>query len=115
VLVRGDVARSLFNTPEVLVTARDLINNDSIAVDLALREVTYIHLLLPGHEIIRANGVETESFHPASAALSTLTEADRARLLALDPNLAHEPHLYGGHARRCLSASEAAILRHEAA
>ncbi len=115
VLVRGDVARALFNTPEVLVMARDLVNNDSVAVDLASREVTYIHLLLPGHEIIWANGVETESFHPASAALSTLTETDRARLLALDPNLAHEPHLYGGHARRCLSASEAAILRHEAA
>ncbi|MFB9148781.1 Hint domain-containing protein [Roseovarius ramblicola] len=115
VLVRGEVARSLFNTPEVLVMARDLINNDSISVDLAAREVTYIHLLLPGHEIIRANGVETESFHPASAALSTLTEADRARLLALDPDLGHEPHRYGGYARRCLSASEAAILRHEAA
>jgi len=115
VLVRGEVARSLFNTPEVLVMARDLVNNDSVAVDLASREVTYIHLLLPGHEIIWANGLETESFHPASAALSTLTEADRARLLALDPNLGHEPHLYGGHARRCLSASEAAILRHEAA
>lgn len=115
VLVRGEVARSLFNTPEVLVMARDLVNNDSVSIDLALREVTYIHLLLPSHQVIWANGVETESFHPASAALSTLTEADRARLLMLDPNLAHEPHLYGGHARRCLSASEAAILRHEAA
>ena len=115
VLVRGAVARSLFNTPEVLVMARDLIDNEAVSVDLAAREVTYIHLLLPGHEIIRANGVETESFHPASAALATLTEADRARLLALDSNLGHEPHLYGGYARRCLSASEAAILRHEAA
>src|SRR6056297_3461866 len=115
VLVRGEVARSLFNTPEVLVMARDLINNDSVSVDLSAREVTYIHLLLPGHEIIWANGLETESFHPASAALSTLTEADRARLLALHSNLGHEPHLYGGYARRCLSPSETAILRHEAA
>ncbi|MAU53653.1 MAG: hemolysin-type calcium-binding protein [Roseovarius sp.] len=115
VLVRGEVARALFNTPEVLVMARDLINNDTITVDLGSREVTYIHLLLPSHQVIWANGVETESFHPASAALSTLTEADRARLLALNPNLEHEPHLYGGHARRCLSGSEAAILRHEAA
>ena len=115
VLVRGAVARSLFNTPEVLVMARDLIDNEAVSVDLAAREVTYIHLLLPGHEIIWANGLETESFHPASAALSTLTEADRARLLALDSNLGHEPHLYGGYARRCLSPSETAILRHEAA
>jgi len=115
VLVKGAVARALFNTPEVLVRARDLINDETISVDLGSREVTYIHLLLPSHQIIWANGLETESFHPASAALSTLTEADRTRLLAINPNLAQEPHLYGGHARRCLSGPEAAILRHEAA
>lgn len=114
-LVRGDVARALFNTPEVLVMARDLINNDTVAVDLASREVTYIHLLLPRHQIIWANGLETESFHPASTALSTLDEGDRARLLAINPNLEYEPNLYGGYARRCLNASEAAILAHEAA
>ncbi|ARE82746.1 Hint domain protein [Roseovarius mucosus] len=114
-LVRGDVARALFNTPEVLVMARDLINNDTVAVDLASREVTYIHLLLPRHQIIWANGVETESFHPASTALSTLDEGDRARLLAINPNLEYEPNHYGGYARRCLSGSEAAILAHEAA
>jgi len=115
VLVRGDVARALFNTPEVLVTARDLVNNDTVSVDLASREVTYIHLLLPSHQIIWANGVETESFHPASAALSTLSDDDRTRLLDINPNLEYEPHVYGGYARRCLNGSEAAILAHEAA
>ncbi|WP_297774487.1 Hint domain-containing protein [uncultured Roseovarius sp.] len=114
-LVRGDVARALFNTPEVLVMARDLINNDTVSVDLASREVTYIHLLLPRHQIIWANGVETESFHPASTALSTLDDDDRARLLSINPNLEYEPNLYGGYARRCLNGSEAAILAHEAA
>lgn len=114
-LVRGDVARGLFNTPEVLVMARDLVNNDTVTVDLGSREVTYIHLLLPRHQIIWANGIETESFHPASTALSTLDDADRARLLAFNPNLECEPHLYGGYARRCLNGSEAAILAHEAA
>ncbi|HKL05570.1 MAG TPA: Hint domain-containing protein [Roseovarius sp.] len=114
-LIKGDVARALFNTPEVLVTARDLINNGSIAVDVHMREVTYYHLLLPDHQILWANGVETESFHPASTALSTLAPEDRARLLGLDPMLEQEPQRYGGFARRSLSASEAALLAHEAA
>lgn len=114
-LVSGDVARALFNTPEVLVSARDLINNATISVDLAVREVTYVHLLLPSHQILFANGIETESFHPASAALTTLNEADRARLLARFPALEREPHGYGSFARRNLSDSEAAILMHEAA
>ena len=114
VLVKGDVARALFNTPEVLVMARDLVNNDTVAVDLASREVTYIHVLLEQHEIVWANGVETESFHPASAALSTLGEVDRARLLAAHPELEFDPHTYGRFARRSLSPSEAAILTHAA-
>jgi len=114
-LVKGAVARSLFNTPEVLVTARDLVNGETVTVDLGLREVTYVHLLLPRHEVLWANGVETESFHPASAALSTLDADDRARLLEINPVVEHEPHAYGAFARRSLSASEAAILRHEAA
>lgn len=114
-LIKGDVARALFNTSEVLVAAKDLINSASIRVDLAVREVTYIHLLLPRHQILWANGMETESFHPASAALSSLGEADRLRLLARFPALEAEPHSYGTFARRGLSTPEAAILAHEAA
>ena len=114
-LVQGDVARALFNTSEVLISAKDLVNSDTIKVDLAVREVTYIHLLLPSHQILWANGVETESFHPASVALSTLDEADRLRLLARYPARELEPHIYGGFARRCLSGPEAAILAYEAA
>ncbi len=114
-LISGDVAQALFNTPEVLVLAKDLINNSTISVDLAVRETTYIHMLLPQHQILWANGVETESFHPASTALSTLADEDRKRLIDQLPALEYEPHAYGSFARRNLNASEAAILTHEAA
>jgi hypothetical protein len=113
-LIRGGAAQSLFNTPEVLVTARDLINGSTITVDMQVREITYIHVLLDQHQVMWANGLETESFHPASAALATLDETDRNRLLAHYPQLDHDPHTYGSYARRTLSASEAAILRHAA-
>lgn len=113
-LVKGEVAKNLFNTDEVLVRARDLINGSSVTVDTHLREVTYIHLLLDDHQVMWANGVETESFHPASAALDTLDAADRSRLLEQYPNLEFDPHTYGGYARRNLSVSEAAILSHAA-
>lgn len=114
-LITGAVAQDLFNVPEVLVSAKDLINNSTVSVDLAVREVTYIHLLLPRHQILWANGVETESFHPASTSLDMLDEEDRGRLLDLNPRLAHEPLAYGSYARRSLTSSEAAILAHEAA
>lgn len=114
-LVRGPAAQALFNCSEVLVAAADLVNGTTVLTDLKLREVRYIHLLLPRHQILWANGVETESFHPANADLKTLSEPDRLRMLAQFPGLDRDPYLYGGHARRNLTVSESAILRHEAA
>src|SRR6056297_3205885 len=34
-LVQGEVAQALYNTPEVLVSAKDLVNGGNIAIDLA--------------------------------------------------------------------------------
>ncbi|WP_225026762.1 Hint domain-containing protein [Xinfangfangia pollutisoli] len=113
-LVRGATARALFNTDEVLVAAEDLVNDTTVLVDKMLREVTYHHLLLDRHDIVFANGVETESFHPSATALETVDVKDRARLLAILPGIEVNPMSYGDFARRSLSASEAAILRHEA-
>jgi hypothetical protein len=114
-LVKGASALALFNTPEVLVAAEDLINDGAIMVDQAMREVTYVHILLDRHNIVWANGLETESFHPSNTALDTIDPAQRAGLLALLPGIAQNPQGYGDYARRNLSGSEAAILRHELA
>jgi hypothetical protein len=112
-MVRGAKARALFNTDEVLVTARDLVNDHSVLVDRAAREVTYIHLMLPSHEIVFANSVETESFHPAAAALDTLGDEPLGRLYSRMPELKGDVRRFGDYARRVLSPSEAAILRHD--
>ncbi len=113
-LIQGPEAVALFNTPEILVAAKDLINGKTISVDVTVPEVTYIHMLLSDHQILWANGVETESFHPANAALSALDAQDCLRLLSHLPGLETDPHSYGGHARRNLSGSEAAIMNHVA-
>ncbi len=113
-MLRGARAKVLFNCDEVLVTARDLVNDSSIVVDRAVREVTYIHLLLPSHQVVFANSVETESFHPASAAMATMDPTEQARLFARLPDLRGDAQTYGSYARRVLSDGEAAILRHDA-
>ncbi|WP_027244474.1 Hint domain-containing protein [Leisingera daeponensis] len=114
-LLRGAHVQALFNTPEVLVAAGDLVDGRTILPDASVREVTYIHLMLASHQVLWANGVETDSFHPSSASLTALSGSDRERLLRLHPELEHDPLSYGAYARRSLSPSEAAILRHEAA
>lgn len=113
VMLRGARARALFNTDEVLVAARDLVNDRTIVVDRMVREVRYIHMLLPRHQVVFANSVETESFHPASAALATMEDAQVAQILERLPDFAGDPQTYGAYARRVLSQSEAAILRYD--
>lgn len=110
-LVRGAHARALFNTDEVLVEAAALVNDKTILVDRALREVTYVHVLLERHNVIWANGLQTESFHPAQADLDSIDPTQRAGLAAILPRVKDDPHDYGEFARRNLTASEAAILR----
>ena len=97
------------------MTAEDLLNDRSITVDHAMREVTYVHILLERHNIVWANGLETESFHPSNTALETIDPVQRDGLLALLPGIADNPQAYGDYARRNLSGPEAAILRHELA
>lgn len=114
-LVKGAAAQALFNTPEVLIRAEDLLNDTSITVDHQVCDVTYVHVLLARHQIVWANGLETESFHPTATALQTVDEVQRRSLLAALPGIDAAPQSYGDPVRRNLSGSEAAILRHDLA
>lgn len=54
-------AQLLFGEDEVLVSAKSLCNDLSVRCLTDVEEVTYIHIVLDGHQIITANGVETET------------------------------------------------------
>ena len=114
-LVSGPTAEALWGEQEVLVAARDLIDGSAIARDLAAKSVTYHHLMLEEHHVLIANGVETESFHPASAALDAVEEDQRLRLFDVMPELADDPSRYGPMSRRSLTKPEAALLKAPAA
>jgi hypothetical protein len=110
ILMSGDRAMALFNQPEVLVAASDLINDKTVFVDHAVREVTYVHLLFRSHQIIWANGIASESYHPANTTLQTVDASQRGSLLEIFPDIKTDPHSFGPFARRNLDRSEAAIL-----
>lgn len=110
ILMTGAAARDLWGEAEVLVRAADLVGDARVTVDHSLRETFYIHLLLDRHEVIWANGLEVETFHPGHMGLDHLTAQQRASLLERRPELARSPHAYGAPARRMLTRAEAAIL-----
>lgn len=87
VLLRDWRAELLFGSQEVLVSVRHLINDQSITPVTDLQEVTYFHLLFDQHELVWADGLLTESFHPGDVALSNLDQASRDEVLAFFPEL----------------------------
>ena len=113
VLLKGDAAQALFNTPEVLVAARDLMNDRTVVADHNRRDVDYIHLMLGAHQILWANNVECESFHPANALIEEIEAEQRNSLMSQFPTVADDPFAYGDFARRNLTKAEAAILSFE--
>jgi hypothetical protein len=115
VLLKGRAAYALFGTPEVLVAAEDLVNDATVTRDRSLQEVTYIHLLLPRHHIVWANGVETESFHPASTDLRTVDPYQFERLARIVPGVEAHPRGYGDAVRRELTRTESRALLAEVA
>ncbi|MEM7178705.1 MAG: Hint domain-containing protein, partial [Pseudomonadota bacterium] len=84
VLVSGWEADLLFGQAEVLVAAK------ALGTTVAVAEVTYIHLLFDGHEIVWAEGLACESLHPGDTAMRGLDAASRGEILAIFPELGDE-------------------------
>jgi hypothetical protein len=111
VLIKDVLAELLFGEAEVLVAARDLINDHSI-----LRreggEVTYVHLLFDRHQVVFSEGLETESFLPGPQTASSFEAGIVAEIYSIFPEL--DPESGAGYpmaARRTLKRYEAELLR----
>ena len=112
ILLEGAVARVLFNTDEVLVPAVQLIDDAKLRRMPLRRNQRYYHLMLERHQVIWANGLACESFHPGDADLLALENQQRLAFIEVAPDAFRDVSQYGGHARRCLSGAETAIMRH---
>lgn len=95
---------------EVLVAAGDLEDGRGIRRDFGPGAVRYVHLMLARHEILDANGLPCESFHPGLADATVLHWHARTLDRAM-PGVSADPGRFGDPARRCLNRGEAAILR----
>ncbi|QMU58228.1 MAG: hemolysin-type calcium-binding protein [Boseongicola sp.] len=109
-LIRGAAAMALWGEHEVLVAARDLIDDARVTRDLSAKSVTYIHLMLPSHNILIANGLETESFHPDAVHLESVDEQQLLRMFDVMPFLRDDTSAYGPMSRRVLRQAEAALI-----
>lgn len=107
VLIRSELADLQFGQPEVLIKAKHLVNGDSIRILSDGTQVCYVHILFDRHEIVRANGLDSESYHPGAETLDAFDADTRAEIL----DLMSDWQEYGPAARITLKPRECALLQ----
>jgi hypothetical protein len=110
IMLEGCWAELLFGEPEVLVKAKDLINNFTVINDYELEQVTYHHMLFDRHQVITANGVACESYLPGDQTMAGFNHDTQKEILNLFPALREDLGNYGGAARPLIKGREALPL-----
>jgi len=108
-LIAGPAAQLHCGESEVLACAGHL-GPKAMEPVRSLREVTYLHILFDGHELIRANGCWTESFQPGRQVAGALEAGVRDEILEIFPELAMKDVPVFAAARPTLRAWEARLL-----
>ncbi|KIC29648.1 Hint domain-containing protein [Leisingera sp. ANG-M6] len=110
-VVSGPLAELLFGEEEVLVKAKDLVNDRTVRPALELQEAEYFHLLFGRHQILWANGALSESYQPGPESASGFDAGTQAEIRDLFPELCAETGRgYGNAARLSLRSFEARVL-----
>jgi hypothetical protein len=110
VLIRDALAELLFGEREVLVAAKDLVN------DLTVRPVEggtvdYVHILFDSHEVVFSEGLATESFLPGPQISQSFEREVLAEIVSIFPELDPDTGAgYSAAARRTLRTFEAQLL-----
>lgn len=110
VLIRDSLAELLFGEDEVLVAARDLVNDHSVRrVEGGM--VDYVHILFDRHQVVFSEGLATESFLPGPQITHNFEAEIVQEICTLFPEIDPETgHGYSPAARRTLKRYEARLL-----
>jgi len=110
ILLRDSLAELLFGETEVLVAARDLVNDRSVTV-CAGGTVEYVHLLFDRHQVIWSEGLASESFLPGPQTTRSFERAIVEEICTLFPEIDPDTGAgYSASARRTLRSHEAQVL-----
>lgn len=91
ILLRSAIAARMFGADQVLVAAKHLTALPRIRALRPAAGVRYLHLLFDRHELLRSNGIWTESLLTGPQALLALPAAARREIRALLPDRPQDP------------------------
>ena len=92
VLLRSRVVQNMFGVGEVMVAAKKLLALKGIEIASDLSGAHYYHFLCDQHEVVVANGAETESLFPGPEALRSVGAEALAEIYMLFPELQQCPY-----------------------
>ena len=115
ILVKDALAELLFGEAEVLIAAKDLVNDRSIrAVEGG--DVEYVHLMFDRHQVVYSEGLATESFMPGPQTTKSFEAEIVEEISTIFPELDLATGKgYGPAARPMLKRFEAEALRRRVA
>ncbi|MBU2992459.1 choice-of-anchor L domain-containing protein [Octadecabacter sp. 1_MG-2023] len=112
VLVKDVIAELMFGEAEVLIAAKDLVNDRSIR-PVEGGEVEYVHMMFDRHQVVYSEGLATESFLPGPQTTKSFEAEIVEEISTIFPELdLTTGEGYGPAARPMLKRYEAeALLR----
>ena len=110
ILVRDGLAELLFGEAEVLIAAKELVNDRAVRVCEG-GTVDYVHILFDRHQLVSSAGLTTESFLPGPQSTQMFEQEVLEEITAIFPEI--DPRTGEGYsfaARRMLKSYEAQLL-----
>ncbi len=110
ILLSDSLSELLFGEGEVLVAAKDLLNDHSVTRQIG-GSVQYVHVMFDKHQVIYSEGLASESFLPGPQTSELFERPQIEEICNLFPQL--DPATgqgYSGSARRTLRGFEAQLL-----
>ncbi|PLL14648.1 hypothetical protein C0V75_04330 [Tabrizicola sp. TH137] len=90
-LLSGRLVERMFDLPEILVPAKDLVGAFGITRAALPAGVEYWHMLFDRHEVVAAEDAPAESLYPGPEAIRGLPDAALREIITLFPDLATVP------------------------
>lgn len=110
-LVAKESCKALFGQDEMLSPVASFVDGDEITELYGRSDLDFFNLMLDAHQVIFANGLETESFHPGTYGIATMSTETRHHLARLLPHMSGDLTMFGPVARQRLRSFEAELLQ----
>ncbi|KAJ55162.1 hypothetical protein ACMU_15510 [Actibacterium mucosum KCTC 23349] len=114
VLFQHDACRRMFGTPSAFAPAHGFADGESMITIQPVAPVRVYHVAVEGQQVLSANGLEVESFHPGARADDMMDAETLDLFLSLFPHV-RSIHEFGPMSYPRLSAHEVEMIRVDAA